>query len=101
MQNAGSNGAGGRGHNPQDEMDALQKKDGVEKPIIPTCGKCGAGRAAPWQDGAPIVMTNLQMGPMLLGVFACGNPDCGCIYSIQILQMAVPRPPEKALIERV
>lgn len=85
MQNPGNNGHG----DPQAALDALQQSE--QKPIIPTCGKCGAGRKAPWPDGAPLVMTNLQMGPMMLGVFACGNPACGAIHSVQVLQMAVPQ----------
>lgn len=71
---------------PQSELDGHQQQP---KPIVPVCGHCRAGRKAPWPDGAPLVMTKLTMGNLLIGVFACGNPDCGAIHSCQVLQATV------------
>jgi hypothetical protein len=39
-------------------------------------------------------MTNLVMGPMLCVVFFCGNPDCGAIFSVNVLEMALPGHPQ-------
>ena len=67
--------------------------------ILPVCGKCGVGRAGEGK-GAPIVMTTITMGNLLVAVFACGNPECGAIHSCQVLQAIVPQqqPSERPLI---
>lgn len=64
-----------------------------EKPLIPKCPHCGAGKR-PGEQGAPMSMTNLVMGPMLCVVFFCGNPDCGAIFSVNVLEMALPGHPQ-------
>lgn len=58
--------------------------------VIPTCGFCNAGKEPPFGHGVPITLTTIQMGPMVVGVFHCGNPDCGSVFSVEVLQMAVP-----------
>ena len=80
---------------PQNELDAQAPAPQPRPQVIPTCGNCGAGRVAPWDQGAPIVMTNTAMGPMLLGVFHCGNPECGAIHSIQVLEIASRAPDQQ------
>lgn len=95
MTNPNNNGAG----DPQRDLDIKQQEQQPQS-VVPTCPKCGAGRRAPWASGAPLIMTNLTMGPMLVGVFHCGNPACGAIFSVQVLQMAVPAQRSEPLIHR-
>ncbi len=51
--------------------------------LRPRCGHCGAGA-----DGRlPLAMIPEKLGPMIVGVFMCGNPDCATVHSVQVLEM--------------
>lgn len=85
------------GNNPQGALDELQR---TAAPPVPkaTCGKCGAGRSEPWANGAPLIMQHMNMGPMLVGVFYCGNPACGAVFSVQLLEMRQAAPEPKSSV---
>lgn len=72
----------------------MQQPDNNAVKLKPVCGACGAGREP--ESIAPVVMTQTVLGPALCAVFFCGNPSCGVIYSMQVLEMVRPgqMPPE-------
>ena len=51
----------------------------------PTCPHCRVG-GRPGENGAPLAMTQLIMGPVLCAVIFCG--ECGTIITAQILEMS-------------
>ena len=71
----------------------------LPQPGKPTCPKCGAGRGL-GENGAPLSMTNLVMGPALCAVIFCGAENCGAIIAVQVLEMSVNRAQPQPLIHR-
>ena len=63
-------------------------------PIMPRCGKCGAGK----KDGAPIGITQMAIGPALCVVFFCGNPACGTIHNVQLMEMRIPQQQQPVIV---
>lgn len=60
-----------------------------EMKLVPTCPKCGAGRG-PGENGAPLSMLPIQMGPASGMVIFCGNEKCGQIYNVQVMEVLMP-----------
>lgn len=63
------------------DLEAMeQQQAAARKPHMPVCPHCKMGQAE--QKGSPLGMCHQQIGPTVVKIIYCANPECGVIHVV-------------------